>query len=127
MEISSMLSSDNGNDNAQDKRSALLHSIDSANLDRVRKVLKEICTEDTAAFDLACAKLLVPDDSHSNETSVKRKRQPAQRFETCMQCKAEYDTTSNPKDACRWHPGKTCRHCAATQMLSLRRQDRTGS
>lgn len=112
MNIASMLSKDNSNINVPDKRTVLLNSIDFANLDRVRKVLKEICTDNTAAFDLACAKLLVQDDDQANKSSAKRKRQPIQRFETCMQCKAEYDTTNNPNDACRWHsgifPSSTC-------------------
>lgn len=102
-----MLSNENGDTDASDKRSALLSAIDSAHLDRVRKVLREICTESPAAFDLACGKLLIQDDQRAG-SSTKRKREPAQRrYETCMQCKAEYDTTHNPKDACRWHEGET--------------------
>ncbi|KAH7384146.1 hypothetical protein DE146DRAFT_739771 [Phaeosphaeria sp. MPI-PUGE-AT-0046c] len=80
MDISSMLSNENDDSHALDKRSILRDAIDSANLNRVTNLARP---------------------------SVTRKRKSVQRFETCMQCTEEYDTTNNPKDACVWHSGRT--------------------
>jgi hypothetical protein len=81
-------------------------AIDSATLDRARKVLKEICAENTQAFEAACDKLLVNETANG---SAKRKRpdpSAQHRFEICVQCESEYDVTDNPEKACTWHPGK---------------------
>jgi hypothetical protein len=88
---------------------ALLNAIDSANADRVRTVLREICIANPEAFQLACDQLLVghgqPNDT---KTGTKRKHDsPQQRYEICEQCKQEYDVLNNADDACIWHSGKT--------------------
>jgi hypothetical protein len=73
---------DNSNGSNPDP-AALLTAIDSANLDRVRTVLREICTANPQAFQLACDKLLVGYE-HTNSaqpevnspSGAKRKRDP---------------------------------------------------
>jgi hypothetical protein len=92
-------------------QSTLLDAIDSATLDRVRKVLKELCTSNPQAFDFACEQLLVPSQARSAPASdAKRKRDTMathhQRYEICMKCKDEYDILDNPMGACECHPGK---------------------
>jgi hypothetical protein len=80
-------------------QAALYAAIDSATLDRVRTVLREICTENPQAFQSACDKLLL-------NVGTKRKRGPTQqRYEICVQCGEEYDVLSNNDKACVWHPG----------------------
>jgi hypothetical protein len=78
---------------------ALYTAIDSATLDRVRTVLRDICAENPQAFQSACDKLLL-------NVGTKRKRGPTQqRYEICVQCGKEYDVLSNNDKACVWHPG----------------------
>lgn len=112
MDISSIMndtsrSSENSRPNNISVDASVLHNaIDSATIDRLRTVLRAICTENPAAFKLACDNLLVVQGADGN-TDTKRKRdEPLQRFETCEQCKEEYDVLDNPDDACVWHPGK---------------------
>jgi hypothetical protein len=116
MDISSIMNgtsqpSRNGNSGQPDVDSSILFdAINSATLDRVQQVLREICTEDPVAFKLACDKLLVGQGAKSqanSDISTKRKREgPFQRYEICEQCEEEYDVLDNPDDACIWHPGK---------------------
>lgn len=96
---------------AQEEGYKILNAaIDSANLDRVRKVLKEVCTNNPLAFDKACNRLLV---NQNSDGSLKRKRpdlNTKHRFEICVHCTSEYDITNNPKDSCTWHEGKHTFH-----------------
>jgi hypothetical protein len=85
----------------------LFHAIDSATLDRVQSVLREICSELPEAFKLASEKLLVSDGG--SNAGAKRKRDEdakQQRYEICDQCDQEYDVLDNDEDACVWHSGK---------------------
>jgi hypothetical protein len=79
-----------------------LSAINSATLERVQTVLREICAQNPQAFELASAKLLVP-----NRDDAKRKRDSThqQRYEICVQCEEEYDVLDNEQGACEWHPG----------------------
>jgi hypothetical protein len=83
-------------------QSALFSAINSATLERVQTVLREICAQNPQAFELASAKLLVP-----NRDDAKRKRDTThqQRYEICVQCEEEYDVLDNEQGACEWHPG----------------------
>jgi hypothetical protein len=85
---------------------ALLEAINSANIDRIRTILREICTASPQAFQLACDKLLINHAKSSSNSSAKKKRDPPQlRYEICQQCEEEYDVLDNVEDACTWHPG----------------------
>jgi hypothetical protein len=114
MDISSIVNSTSSTDASNDAdKTALLSAIDSANLNRVRTVLREICLANPEAFKLASAKLLVSPEkldavnktTESNGAGSKRKAQ--HRYETCVQCNSEYDVLDNPENACVWHEG-TC-------------------
>ncbi|EAT82605.1 hypothetical protein HBH56_112270 [Parastagonospora nodorum] len=113
MDISSIMNdtsrpSENSRPNNISVDASVLHdAIDSATIDRLRTVLRAICTENTAAFKLACDHLLVVQGA-DGDTDTKRKRdERLQRFEICEQCQEEYDVLDNPDDACVWHPGET--------------------
>jgi hypothetical protein len=104
MYISSIVNSTSSTDASHDAdKNALLSAIDSANLNRVRTVLREICIANPEAFKLASAKLLVAPEkldalnktAESNGAGSKRKAQ--HRYETCVQCNSEYDVLDNPK------------------------------
>jgi hypothetical protein len=103
----------NGNATASNAdQPALLDAIDSANLYRVRTVLREICIANPQAFQVACNELLVghsqPSSKDDTKAGTKRKHDPPQqRYEICEQCKEEYDVLDNPEDACIWHSGTT--------------------
>lgn len=111
-------------------RTLLLNAIHSANLERVRTVLEEICNASLEAYNIACDRLLVElvDDTSSDpsldsewkeselreesedekkavDASKKRRKPLSQRFEICKQCKEEYDVGRNYDDACNWHEG----------------------
>ncbi|KAF2024086.1 hypothetical protein EK21DRAFT_79478, partial [Setomelanomma holmii] len=91
-------------------------AIESANLNRLRTVLREICLENAEAFKLASDKMFVTSAAslggdkigNSRTGGMKRKASTVQnRYETCVQCKEEYDVLDNPDDACEWHEGET--------------------
>jgi hypothetical protein len=112
MDISSIVNSTSSTDASNDAdKTALLSAIDSANLNRVRTVLREICIANPEAFKLASAKLLVSPEkldavnktAESNGAGSKRKAQ--HRYETCVQCNSEYDVLDNQENACVWHEG----------------------
>jgi hypothetical protein len=87
--------------------SQLDKAIDAATLERLRATLHLVCAKSEAASKLVSAALLVPDDAAS--TSRKRKAgedDSTLRYETCVQCKEEYDTTTNDKYSCQWHDGR---------------------
>jgi hypothetical protein len=116
------LSDPNADANTEDPstQSALFDAIDSATLDRVRTVLREVCAHNSEAFALASAKLLVQNREHP--TDAKRKRDAhQQRYEICVQCEEEYDILDNDEGACEWHPGKLqfTGSCAFPSMLIL--------
>jgi hypothetical protein len=61
------------------EESVLLSAIESATIDRLCKVLREICTENPHAFQVACDNLLVQETCNdANDAGTKRKRDPTQ-------------------------------------------------
>jgi hypothetical protein len=61
------------------EQSVLLSAIESATIDRPCKVLREICTETSHAFQVACDNLLVQETCNdANDAGTKRKRDPTQ-------------------------------------------------
>lgn len=93
-----------------DTETMLLNAIASADANRVRKVLSDVCKANAAAFDLACNELLTrhvgKQTRRTAAAGTKRKGTfTQQRYEFCVQCKKEYDIEQNAKRACQWHPG----------------------
>jgi hypothetical protein len=91
--------------------SQLDKAIDAATLERLRATLHFVCAKSKVASKLVSAALLVPDDAAG--TSRKRKAgedNSTLRYETCVQCKEEYDTTTNDKYSCQWHDGRVPIH-----------------
>ncbi|KAH7067471.1 hypothetical protein BKA63DRAFT_570770 [Paraphoma chrysanthemicola] len=125
MDISSIVNDTSFNPkSSNDDKQALFAAIDAANLNRVRAVLREICSESPEAYRLASEKLLVKVDGfkspengngdssggmtggvNGGTTGTKRKAQ--NRYDTCIQCEQEYDVLENHDKACVWHEGET--------------------
>jgi hypothetical protein len=102
-------------------QNALFHAINSATLDRVQSVLREVCSKIPEASKLASEKLLVSDSDGGSSAGVKRKREQRvtqQRYEICEQCEQEYDVSENYEGACVWHSGEFS-YCSNPQSCTL--------
>jgi hypothetical protein len=85
--------------------SQLNEAIDSATLARLRTVLRSICAESEEASKLVSKALFVQDAGASRKRKAGAKDSTL-RHEVCVQCKQEYDTTTNDKYSCQWHEGR---------------------
>lgn len=86
--------------------SQLNEAIDSATLSRLQTILHSICADSKEASELVSKALFVQDDI---STSRKRKaddEDSSLRYEICVQCEQEFDTTHNYEFSCQWHEGK---------------------
>jgi hypothetical protein len=91
----------------------LQEAIKSATHERLRVTLLAICSKSEEASKLASEELLVQssatkkrksDDEHSNV-----------RYDMCIQCEKEFDTTTNGPESCQWHDGKASQTHLACQ------------
>jgi hypothetical protein len=82
----------------------LQKAIKSATHERLRIALLAICSKSEEASKLAGEELLV-----QSSAAKKRKSDDEDstlRYEVCVQCKEEFDTTTNGPDSCQYHDGK---------------------
>jgi hypothetical protein len=102
--------------------SQLDKAIDAATLERLRATLRSVCASSKVASELVSQALLLQDDAAG---TLSRKRKAGEdnctlRYETCVQCEEEYDTTMNTKYSCQWHDGRAPIH-VQSQHTSLTR------
>ena len=82
--------------------SVLGRAIDDASDKTVRAILKTICANNDEARKEAENRLLVlPTDSKEQSNTAKK---PVPRYAFCVNCKIEFDITTNTEEKCKYHP-----------------------
>ncbi|KAF2126573.1 hypothetical protein P153DRAFT_346475 [Dothidotthia symphoricarpi CBS 119687] len=91
----------------------LNEAIDNASVNRLRDILKTLCSKSDVTHASVCNELLLAKTEETNSTSARGKRKrdgpeySGPRFATCGRCFSEFDVTENGPESCQWHDGKT--------------------
>lgn len=80
-------------------------AINNASEQRLRAVLKSICAKNDEARKEAESQMLVV-ATETKESSNSNKR-AVPRYAFCVNCKKEFDVTTNTEENCRYHPSTT--------------------
>lgn len=100
----------------------LVQAIQQASQPRLASTLLALleCPQAKAIIEgqllLNCASLACSPTSRKRalESSASpRKAQKRIRYQTCTQCKKEFDASNNSNNACKWHPGELVLHLKA--------------
>lgn len=94
----------------------LEEAIESASRARLQSVLRSICSDSKVASRLASKALLTHDDASASKKRKAGDEHSTLRYEMCIQCNEEFDTTTNDKYSCQWHEGKGREHTCDNNM-----------